>query len=222
MKKTPKLYLFALGLCCSALAHAGTVTWNLGGKIDDATGFDEVAVGDQVNVFVSFNTLAGLNLNPGRSDIPNGKYQYFGNSLTMDIWVNGVERGFFTFDPNYGGSMILRNNAPFPVQAVDGITFSLNEADDGGATLSLAAILRGTLLNVFSSGSLPSTPPAGLLSEETHIFQVCRTSANAQPGQCDLGQVDVTLDSINAVPEPTSLALSVLALSLAWGVRRRT
>ncbi len=71
-----------------------------------------------------------------------------------------------------------------------------------------------------SSGAIPALPPAGLLGLQTHIFQVCNSSAN-NPNACDNFFLNASLDSVRVVPEPVTLLLFGIAmLALAYFRRR--
>ena len=134
---------------------------------------------------------------------PGTRYNYPASSLSFDIFIGslGPFHAELGTGPNDSGSIILRDNASFPLlgdPALDGYSFSLTSFDpnDGGVFSSLLLVMRGPVLDIVNGPELAETPDARLAALADAVFQVCRSSA-ANNGSCDAGELDGTIDSVS-------------------------
>lgn len=201
-------------LLLAAAAHAVPITWDIEAHLTEAS--DATPLGLPLEMLLSFDSNAAF-LNQSTP----GRYAYSPAATTMAIWLDGSYIKTFYYNPGFGGSLFVRDNSLVGGVPMDGYTFGLNEDNGNGGVLTLQLIMRGTNTALLSGGALPTVPPTGLLAEETHVFQVCESSANS-PGACDLTFYEFNIDSVTAVSEPGTLVLLALgAFSLAALRQRR-
>lgn len=185
-------------LSLASAANASLVTWEFKGHITAAGASTAYQAGDSFNAWVTFDTAAAELVTPNVSrhslDISSLKISY---QIGTTAWQN--------FDSSAGGLIYVRDNQANPVAGasnlVDGLTFQLGSA---------ALILRWNDLSTldYSQHSLPSTPPA-------------LTNLAANSFQDNNGTFNGAIDSVTAVPEPSSYALLLAGLGVVGAVARR-
>ena len=209
-----KIVSLVATLLAAAAAHAVPITWDIEGHLTEAS--DATPLGLPLEVLLSFDSNAAF-LNQSTP----GRYAYSPAATTMAIWLDGSYIKTFHYNPGFGGALFVRDDSLVGGVPMDGYTFGLNEDNGSGGILTLQFIMRGTNTDLLSGGALPTVPPAGLLAEESHVFQVCESSPNS-PNSCDLTFYEFELDAVRAVSEPGTLALLGLgALGLAALRQRR-
>ena len=179
---------------------AAPVVWNFQGHINEVAGYTEYQAGDAFQVKLNFDTSAAeVGNHPRRHELDP-------SSLVMNYKIGKNAWQNISYSASNGGLFYVRDNHPNPngnPGLVDGLTFSLNnDTFPGGMTL----ILRWHDLSVINGAQVPSLPPA-LFNLEANSFQASDANMNSFVG---------SIDSISAVPEPSSvlsLGLGLVALS---------
>lgn len=202
-----KLAFIAISFTC-AIANAALVTWDYRGQITFVNGNPQYNVNDLFRVLVTFDTNAvetGSNSRRHSYDPSLVSYDY-------EIGANGWQH--IDYSPTFGGLIYLRDDQANPDNnfvgpLVDGITFSLSDANFSGG---LDLIVRTFDLNAINGVSLPSVPFA-LNNLSANAFQAKDTDGNLL--------ISGTINSITAVPEPSSIASLAIGLMALCAIARR-
>jgi len=211
MTRAKSAYLALLAVLLSPMvANADLITWEFNGEINEVSGSSGSSVGDMFRVLVSFDTDASLEIaqTGGRFD-PGTRYEYDASGVSFLVSLPGQSDQLIT--PLVGGINLLwlRDNSGdrscCEFAEVDGLTFALLDANGFGTSI----ILRGSILDIFDGGALPTDPDPRLVDLEITAFQW------AVEDGFTIGDIS----SINRVPEPGTLAL--LGLGLAGMAARR-
>jgi hypothetical protein len=219
MKFKSRLAAAAIAVAFPLGAGAMPVLWEFSGHLDAVTGAVgiPIAAGDAFSIDVGFDTGAALQNQLG------GRYRYDPSSITFSIRIDGLGPFNSSFNPSAGGTFFLRNDAVPPDAGpplVDGMSFGLNDFNDAGGLSSLSLVMRNGDTSIFSDGTLPSTPDPRLVTGYARSFQFCSSSTN-NPNSCDLAEVDGTLEAVQALPEPASVALLAAGFAGVALTRRR-
>jgi len=204
MTRTKSAYLALLAIMLSPMAaNAIPITWEFTGQIDEVSGSPGVAIDDMFRVLVSFDTDAELLLaQTGVRFEPGTRYEYDASAVSMLVSLPGHADQLITPFGDGIDLLWLRDNSgdrsvdEFP--EVDGLTFALNDINSIGASI----ILRGSILDIFNNGDLPTDPDPRLVDLEIARFQWFTNEGSA------FGEVA----SISRVAEPGTLALLGIGL----------
>lgn len=220
----------ALGFMAAA-AQAEMVSWRISGTVTEASGSEVdgvIGAGDSFSMVLRFDTAAAITNPVACGDGGIGRRCNHGGAAVFfsDISINGHVIASFSSNPPQNGNIIVRNNIanPDPAVVVDGITFAgQDDYEDNGnfRSTAMSLIFRGPEnLNVITDArSAPALPPVGLLGLGTRVWQVCDFDQSV--GDCDRVLVLGLVESVVAVPEPSTYALMALGLAAAAGVARR-
>lgn len=208
MKNKLTSLLVTIAAIAPLAAEADLVTWEFTGLLDESTAAG-IDVNDPFKVQVSFDLDAELLLaQTGDRFDPGTRYVYDATDLSILISLPGMADQLLTAtgDQNI---LWLRDDSGdrscCEAPAVDGITFAL-----GGTDYGASIIFRGSILDIYDGGALPSTPDPRLLDLELAEFFY----------QTVDGAVGGRITSARAVPEPGTLALLGLGL-MGMGFRMR-
>ena len=213
MTKTKSAYLALLAVLLSPMAaNAVPITWEFTGEFNEVSGSPGVSLGEMFRVLVNFDTDAALlrAQTGGRFD-PGTRYEYDASAVSFLVSLPGHADQLITPFGDGTDLLWLRDNSgdraidEFP--EVDGLTFALFDINNIGASI----ILRGSILDLFNSGALPTNPDPRLLDLEITAFQWLTAD----------GFATGDISSINRVPEPGTLALFGLGLAAMRLSRRR-
>ena len=212
MKKQLCTLLLATLASLSIPAHATMITWELSGQLEESSSPDS-AVGDNFVVEVSFDRDAALlQARSGGPFDPGTRYEYDASAMTIRVSLPGLADQLFTPTADNDEFLWLRDNsgdraAGGEGAAVDGITFAFQTA-----THAVQVIFRGTILDIYNGGALPTTPDQRLLDLEISSFYAgTRDGSNAVSGR---------ITGARAVSEPATIALLGFGLA-AFGFARR-
>lgn len=213
MTKTKSTYLAVLTILLSPMvASADPITWEFTGAINEIDGSPGVSIDDMFRVLVSFDTDAALvrAQTGGRFD-PGTRYEYDASGVSMLVSLPGQADQLFTPLGEGLDLLWLRDNSGdrscCEFAEVDGLTFGLLDADGRG----LSIILRGSILDIFNNGDLPTDPDPRLLDLEIAVFQLSLADGYA------IGDIS----SIRRVPEPGTVVLLAIGLVGMRLARRR-
>jgi hypothetical protein len=213
MTRAKNLYLALLATFLSPMAaNAVPITWEIKGVIDTADDTSSSEIGDAFTVLISFDTDASLETaqTGGRFD-PGTRYQYVASAVSFLVSLEGQSDQSVTPFGDGIDLLWLRDNSGdrscCEFEEVDGLTFALQDLNGFGASI----IFRGSILDIFSGGQLPTNPDPRLVDLEIARFQWLAENGSA------FGQVE----SIRRVAEPGTLALLGLGLLGMGAVRRR-
>lgn len=212
MTRTRSTFLALLAILLSPMAaNAGLVTWQVDGLISEVDGSSSSTVGDEFRVLVNFDTNALLEIAQTGGRFGAGtRYEYDASGVSFLVSLENQADQVIT--PIVGGINLLwlRDNSAdrdcCEPPEVDGLTFAL--LDDQGYGVSI--ILRGSILDIFNNGDLPTDPDPRLVDLEIAAFQWV----------VDDGFTSGDVLSINRVPEPGTLALLGIGL-FGIGLSRR-
>ena len=213
MTKSRNLLLALLAVLLSPMAaNAGLITWEFNGEITEVNGSSSSSLGDIFRVVVDFDANAVLERAQTGGRFGDGtRYEYDGSAMSFLVSLEG--QADQSFSPIAGGLNLLwlRDNSAdrscCEAPEVDGLTFALLDADAFGVSV----ILRGSILDIFNNGDLPTYPDPRLVDLEIAAFQWATADGST------IGRIS----SIRRIPEPGTLALLGIGL-LGMGLARRS
>lgn len=215
MKRARSAYLTLIAVLLSPMvANADLISWEFTGQISVASGSSSSSVGDLFRVVVGFDTDATLvQAQTGGIFGAGTRYEYDGSGVSFHVSLQGqADQSITPFGEGLDFIWLRDNSADracCEFDEVDGLTFALLDANAFGVSI----ILRGSILDIFSGGELPTNPDPRLLDLEIAAFQW-----TVEDG-LTIGEIS----SITRVPEPGTLALlaiGLLGMGFA-GFRRR-
>jgi hypothetical protein len=154
-------------------ANAEPVTWEITGEIDEIDGSPGVSIGDGFSVLVNFDSDATLLLaqTGGRFD-PGTRYEYDASAVSLLVSLGSLPDQLITPFGDGTDLLWLRDNSGdrscCEFDEVDGLTFALLDINGVGASI----IFRGSILDLFNGGGLPTDPDPRLLDLEIAAFQM--------------------------------------------------
>lgn len=225
-------------LSAAGLAHAAKAQWLLQGTISEAVGSGlptGVQAGDAFSFVLNFDTDSPVSNPHECGDGGIGTTCRHDGDPTLHFsqihWGSAHTQRFPYDGWGWGYSNIrVRNNAPviYPGDdRVDGYSFSTyadSSMDDPAARASFGVIFRGDEdLNVVTDGRvLPLLPPAQLPNLGLRVFEFCQYSdKNGSAVDCDVAWMTGTINSVSAVPEPSSTLVLLAGLAGMSVVRLR-
>jgi hypothetical protein len=153
--------------------NAEPVTWEITGEIDEIDGSPGVSIGDGFSVLVSFDSDASLvrAQTGGRFD-PGTRYEYDASAVSLLVSLGSLPDQLITPFGDGTDLLWLRDNSGdrscCEFDEVDGLTFALLDINSVGASI----IFRGSILDLFNGGGLPTDPDPRLLDLEIAAFQM--------------------------------------------------
>ena len=150
-------------------SNATIVTWRYEGVITEANpagtlasllpDFADVAVGEQFEVFLSFDTDATLlRTRSGPFFNPGVKYEYDPASISYLVRIGTRTPLELAWTAGGSDTLFARDNSgdvPNEAPAVDGYTFGIDSAN---GHINISTIMRGPVLDIVTSPLLPTIP----------------------------------------------------------------